>query len=148
MDFEEFLWASGVSEAAIELLRSSLKNITPIPQALHNRLRELLLQYIVVGGMPKVVSAFVGALDLNRAVEIQKELIRSYIDDMIKYADNRDKVRIRECFLSIPRQLVKDNKKFQYNVVKKGAIFENLVVDFLHKMGRKLYYYQNFQAVK
>ena len=51
----------------------------------------------------------------------QQNIIEEYKDDMVKYAADEDKARIRECFESIPRQLAKENKKFQYSVVKKGV---------------------------
>ena len=54
-------------------------------------------------------------------MQIQKDIVQSYEDDMIKYAERTDKASIRECFRSIPRQLSKENKKFQYSVVKKGT---------------------------
>ena len=121
MDFEEFLWANGVTQSGIEWLRTCLNHEQPVPEALHNRCRELFLQYTVVGGMPAVVQEFVNSHDMHRIWLMQKDIIQSYLDDMIKYADATDKSRIRECFLSIPKQLSKENKKFIYSVVKKGA---------------------------
>ena len=83
--------------------------------------RSLLLQYTVVGGMPDVVQTFVDTRQMNEVLRIQRDIVRSYEDDMVKYADKKDKSHIRECFQSIPRQLSKENKKFQYSVVKKGS---------------------------
>lgn len=121
LDFEEFLWASGITEPMISLLRSCLNEIKPVPEALHNRFRDLLLQYIVVGGMPGAVQLFIDTGQMAPVLQLQRDIIRSYEDDMIKYADKKDKGRIAECFRSIPKQLSKENKKFQYSVVKKGA---------------------------
>ncbi len=121
MDFEEFLWANGINENIINSLKSSLTNLTPIPDVLHNRLRELLLQYVVVGGMPAVVNEFVNTHKMNNVLRMQRDIINGYRDDMIKYAAKEDKSHIRECFDSIPKQLSKVNKKFQYSVIKKGA---------------------------
>ena len=121
LSFEEFLWANGISEALVEMLREHLKKRTPVEQALHNRYRQLLLQYIVVGGMPDVVQTFVSTGQMNTVLQMQRDIVRSYEDDMIKYADEKDKPLIRECFESIPRQLAKENKKFQYSLVKKGS---------------------------
>jgi hypothetical protein len=59
LDFEEFLWANGIPPKAIEVLRKNLESETPIPEALHNKYRDLLLQYTVVGGMPAVVQTFI-----------------------------------------------------------------------------------------
>ena len=121
LDFEEFLWANGISERIITLLHTHLQNQTPVPDALHARMRELLLQYTVVGGMPDVVQTFVDSRRMDEVLQLQRDIVRSYEDDMVKYADKKDKAVIKECFQSIPKQLSKENKKFQYSVVKKGA---------------------------
>ena len=121
LDFEEFLWANGISEQIITLLNKHLQDEAPVPNALHQRLRELLLQYTVVGGMPDAVQTFVNTKRMDEVLQIQRDIVRSYEDDMVKYADKKDKPVIRECFQSIPKQLSKENKKFQYSVVKKGA---------------------------
>ena len=121
LDFEEFLWANGISEQIITLLHTHLQNQTPVPDALHARMRELLLQYTVVGGMPDVVQTFVDSRRMDEVLQLQRDIVRSYEDDMVKYADKKDKAVIKECFQSIPKQLSKENKKFQYSVVKKGA---------------------------
>ena len=121
IDFEEFLWANGINETTIEYLRECLNNETPVSEALHERLRQLLLQYAVVGGMPAVVQIFVSTHQMNTVLQMQRGILSDYEDDMVKYADDKDKPHIRECFQSIPRQLSKENKKFQYSVVKKGA---------------------------
>lgn len=121
LDFEEFLWANGISEQIITLLHTHLQNQTPVPDALHARMRELLLQYTVVGGMPDVVQTFVDSRRMDEVLQLQRDIVRSYEDDMVKYADKKDKAVIKECFQSIPKQLSKENKKFQHSVVKKGA---------------------------
>ena len=121
LDFEEFLWANGIAESVISMLTHHLETETPVPEALHNRMKQLLLQYIVVGGMPDVVQTFVNTRQMDEVLRMQRDIVRSYEDDMVKYADKKDKSRIKECFQSIPRQLSKENKKFQYSVVKKGS---------------------------
>ena len=121
LDLEEFLWANGISEQIITLLHTHLQDKTPVPDALHARMRELLLQYTVVGGMPDVVQTFVDTKRMDEVLQLQCDIVRSYEDDMVKYADKKDKAVIKECFQSIPKQLSKENKKFQYSVVKKGA---------------------------
>lgn len=121
LDFEEFLWANGITDPVIGMLKKCLDEEAPVPEALHNRMKQLLLQYVVVGGMPDVVQTFVNTKQMNEVLRIQRDIVRSYEDDMVKYAEGKDKPRIRECFQSIPRQLSKENKKFQYSVVKKGS---------------------------
>ena len=121
LDFEEFLWANGIADSVIDFLKGWLEKEEPVPEALHNRMRQLLLQYTVVGGMPDAVQTFVDTKQMDQVLQIQRDIIRSYEDDMVKYAERKDKSRIKECFQSIPKQLSKENKKFQYSVVKKGS---------------------------
>ena len=121
LDFEEFLWANGIGSPIIEMLKNHLEMETPVPEALHNRMKQLLLQYTVVGGMPDAVQTFVDTKRMDEVLQIQRDIVRSYADDMVKYAEKKDKARIKECFQSIPRQLSKENKKFQYSVIKKGS---------------------------
>ncbi len=121
LDFEEFLWANGITTLVIDRLGECLRQEKPVPEALHQRLRQLMLQYTVVGGMPAAVNVFVKSRDMGKVLEEQRGIVAEYEDDMMKYADDKDKPRIRECFESIPRQLGKENKKFQYAVVRKGA---------------------------
>ena len=121
LDFEEFLSANGIDDAVIELLKNNLETETPIPEALHKRMRQLLLQYTVVGGMPDVVQTFINTKRMDEVLQIQRDIIRSYEDDMVKYAEKKDKANIKECFQSIPKQLSKEYKKFQYSTINKGS---------------------------
>lgn len=121
MDFEEWLWANGVQQQHIEYLKRCLEREEPVNEAIHYRMRELLLRYVVVGGMPEAVSTFFETNNMNDVLVVQHGIIENYKADMLKYALSEDKARIRECFESIPAQLAKDNKKFQYSVIKKGG---------------------------
>ena len=121
LDFEEFLWANGIAEPIIDKLKECLLNETPVPLAIHTRLKELLLQYTIVGGLPEVVNTFLSTHNLSLVKALQNDIVDGYKDDMVKYADSADKPHIRQCFESIPSQLAKENKKFQYSLVKKGA---------------------------
>ena len=121
LDFEEFLWANGINQEIIGLLTKSLQERTPIPPAIHQRMRQLILEYTIVGGMPEVVNRFIATHNMSDVLEEQHSIITGYKEDMIKYAANEDKVRLRATFDSIPRQLSKENKKFQFSVIKKGA---------------------------
>lgn len=121
LDFEEFLWANGITDEMIDMLEKCMDTESPVPEALHNRMRQLLLQYTVVGGMPDAVQTFVDTKQMDEVLQIQRDIVRSYEDDMVKYAERKDKSKIKECFQSIPKQLSKENKKFQYSVVKKGS---------------------------
>lgn len=121
LDFEEFLWANGITSKVIDMLKKCFDEEKPVPEALHEKMRQLILQYTVVGGMPEVVDMFVKTKQMNSVLALQRDIVRSYEDDMVKYADDKDKPLIKECFQSIPKQLSKENKKFQYSVVKKGG---------------------------
>lgn len=121
LDFEEFLWANGITPQIIDILNECLITEKKVPEALHNKMINLLLQYTVVGGMPEVVETFISSKQMNTVLSLQRNIVHSYEDDMIKYAEDSDKALIKECFQSIPKQLSKENKKFQYSkVIKNG----------------------------
>jgi predicted AAA+ superfamily ATPase len=119
LDFEEFLWANDISPQVINILKKCLTDEIPVPEALHQKFRELLLIYTVVGGMPAAVSEYIHTHQMNNVLTIQRNIVRDYEDDMIKYASENDKPFIRQCFDSIPKQLAKENKKFQYSIVRR-----------------------------
>ncbi len=121
LDFEEFLWANGLNDIVIDSVRSCFENETVVPDGIHKVMMELLYRYIIVGGLPEVVSTFIETKNIELIYKMQRNLIAEYEEDMVKYADNADKSRIRECFESIPKQLAKENKKFQYSIVQKGG---------------------------
>ncbi|MBQ3460200.1 MAG: ATP-binding protein [Solobacterium sp.] len=124
LDFEEFLWANGISDQVIDLMQNSLEQCSPVPEPIHNRMRELLLQYTVIGGMPEVVQRFIDTHQISQTLVLQRNILDEYRDDMVKYAVGKDKSKIRECFDSIPKQLAKENKKFQYSVIRKKGTSE------------------------
>lgn len=121
LDFEEFLWANGITNSIISRLRECFDKEQPVPEALHQRMRQLLLLYTVVGGMPEAVNTYLSTHDMGQVLRVQRDIISGYEEDMVKYAPDADKSRIRECFESIPRQLSKENKKFQYSVIRKDG---------------------------
>lgn len=77
LDFEEFLWANGIEDSVIETLKQCLQNETAVPDALHKRMKQLLLQYTVVGGMPEVVQTFINTKQMNEVLQLQRDIIRS-----------------------------------------------------------------------
>ena len=121
LDFEEFLWANGINDTVIDSVKSSFENETAVPDGIHKAMMELLYRYVIVGGLPEVVNCFLQTKPIELIYKVQRNLIAEYEEDMVKYADDADKPNIRECFESIPKQLAKENKKFQYSVVKKGG---------------------------
>lgn len=121
LDFEEFLWANGIDESVINILRTCFEKETPVPEGVHIAMMQLLYRYVIVGGLPEVVNCFLETKNIDLIYKTQRNLISEYEEDMVKYAKDADKPHIRECFESIPKQLAKENKKFQYSIVKKGG---------------------------
>jgi uncharacterized protein len=115
LDFEEFLWACGYSEESISALVSYRERMEPIPQAVHQAMMRKLREYIAIGGMPSVVNAFVGGSgDFGAAHSQQLMLHESYLDDIARYASSSERVKARSCYLSLPRQLARENTRFRY----------------------------------
>lgn len=116
MSFEEFLWAK--SEDALCSVLNDLEWSVLAP--LEGKLQDLLRQYYYVGGMPEVVNNYVTDNNILKVREVQKEILRNYNNDFSKHAGNETQ-RIRMVWKSLPSQLAKENKKFIYGAVKKGA---------------------------
>lgn len=121
LDFEEFLWANGVLPDSIDDIRSYYEKKKTVPTAMHERMIELFKEYIVVGGMPRAANEFVSTHNFVNVLRIQKGIINDYTDDIGKYAEGTEKTKVRACFLSIPKHLSKDYKKFQYSIVERGG---------------------------
>lgn len=120
MDFEEFLWALGKEFLAFEI-REYFQKMAAMPEGLHKEALEFFRYYLIVGGMPAAVKNYLENESFLDVMPIQNEIVDNYIADMAKYASNTDSVKIRACYQSIPAQLAKENKKFQYKVVQKGG---------------------------
>jgi predicted AAA+ superfamily ATPase len=118
LDFEEFLWAMG-NKALCEMIREAFNSFTWM--SLHDTAMDLLRTYLVVGGMPRVVSEYADAKDFNYVVAAQKALNDGYIADMAKYAAPQETTKILGAWSSVPGQLAKENHKFQYKLIKSGA---------------------------
>ena len=125
LDFEEFLWANGINEEIIESLKRFYREEIPVPAGIHVAMRKLLNLYVAIGGLPEPINAFLNTNNMNEVSKAYKSILKEYRDDMVKYAPDKDKPHIRECFNSIPKQLAKENKKFQYSKIKPGGRSEN-----------------------
>lgn len=121
MTFIEFLWAMNIPEEIINTLHSALLKLEQLPLVIHEKFNDLFKTYILVGGMPEVVQSYVTNQSYKETYMIQKRLVNDYYNDMAKYAQGSERIKVRECYQSLPAQLAKDNKKFQYKLVKKGA---------------------------
>lgn len=120
LDFREYLLARG-RDALLAAIEASFHKMSPLPEPLHKAALELYHEYLVVGGMPAAVRAFLATGSFTDAAEIQAEILEHYIADMAKYASASESVRIRACYNSIPAQLAKDNHKFQYKLLRRGS---------------------------
>jgi predicted AAA+ superfamily ATPase len=120
LDFEEYLWALNKRRLAEEI-RSHFLLDRAMPAALHEEALEIYRKYLVTGGMPAVVNRYVDSGSLVDTVSVQQQIINEYIADMAKYATPATSVKIRACYNSIPAQLAKENRKFQYKIVQRGA---------------------------
>lgn len=120
MDFEEFLWAMD-EEQLCGIIRTHYTSNEPMSGALHQRALHLYRQYLIVGGMPAAVAQFSSTGSFLDVADIQQRVLNDYTADMAKYATATSAVRIRACYNSIPAQLAKENRKFQYKVVQRGG---------------------------
>ncbi len=121
MDFEEFLWAYGYGQDTVDYLRSFYEKREKVPADLNEKFESILREYIVVGGMPEAVQKFVDTKDFNEVQTVQEKILASYDDDIANHAKGAEKVKIRACYDSLPRQLARENKKFKYSEVEKRA---------------------------
>ena len=121
LDFEEFLWARGITEEAIGILKGYCERRETVPDAVNRKYSDLLKEYLIVGGMPAVVNAYVASGNFGPVQEEQEKILASYVDDIHKYAESTDIPKIEACYRAIPRLLAKENRKFKYAEVEKGG---------------------------
>ncbi len=120
LDFEEFLWVHNKKSLSDQISTAFITN-EPLPEALHLQAIDIYKNYLIVGGMPAVVRNYIETGKLLDVTNIQNNILNDYIADMAKYAGVSESVKIRAAYNSIPAQLAKDNKKFQYKIVQKGG---------------------------
>ncbi len=137
LDFEEFLWAKGYKESQIEDLYTSMKNCTPLSNTEMNVMTEHFKDYMVIGGMPAIVSKFIENKNFSGILDMQKQILMDYEEDITKYAGGLDKGKILDVYRKIPVFLGKDNKKFQISKVSSGAKSRDYigVIDWLLNAG-------------
>ena len=129
MDFEEYLWAKGISNEIIIYINDSFNNKEKVSDSINETMNSYFKEYLCVGGMPEVINVFLNTHDMNQVYDTQKDILEQYKDDFGKHLDENEKEttnyveleKILEVFNSIPSQLAKENKKFQYSVIKKHA---------------------------
>lgn len=129
LDFEEFLWARGIKDNVINYIKQCFKDEKPVDPSVHQAMLGYFKEYMVVGGMPSVVETFLKNHDLNATLSSQKDLVEEYRDDFGKHLDGNENEtisipllsKIEASFNSVPNQLSKENKKFQYSLIAKGS---------------------------
>ena len=120
LDFEEFLLAINLKEKYIETIKDCLNSLTPIPEAIHNKLLELFHIYMIIGGLPESVNRYIETGSLSESIKVLRHLQSDYINDIAVYADPEIRLKAISCYKSLPIQLAKENKKFQYKLVHSG----------------------------
>jgi predicted AAA+ superfamily ATPase len=121
LDFEEFLWAKGFDSEKIGIVKEYFDRREKVPPSSNDIMIQHMREYMIVGGMPAVVKRYIETGDFSRVHKEQTQIIDSYLDDIAKYAPLPERPKARNCYLSLPRQLAKENKKFQYSVVEKNG---------------------------
>ena len=121
MDFEEFLWAKGYEDTAINSILEHMISLTPFSETELSVYNSLFLDYCVLGGMPDVIKGYIKTGTFSQSLEIQGQIRLDYEEDVRKYAEGLDQAKIISVYRSIPAQLAKENKKFQFSIIDKKA---------------------------
>lgn len=125
LTFEEFLWALNVPAESLKTLHRYYENRMPVPQAIHDQMLSLFRLYMVVGGMPDAVQSYVDHQDLAKVKMIHQSILDLYRQDIQKYADRKDRLKIADVFDSIPAQLSSKNKRFKVGKIdKKNRLYQ------------------------
>ena len=120
LDFEEFLWAKN-KELLVNKIKKAYETNSPLNEGLNKEAMELYKEFLIVGGMPMAVKSYIEEVKTIDYTEIQSLILSAYTADMAKYTDNSQSIKTISAYESIPSQLRKDNKKFQYSMIQKGA---------------------------
>lgn len=119
MDFEEFLWAIG-HDTLMDLIRASFNSIKPLGQALHRKAMDYFRQYLIVGGMPQVVSEYADTRDFARVDQLKRDILTLYRSDIVRHAKGYE-MKVKQLFEDIPSQLQKHDRKFKISSLGKDA---------------------------
>lgn len=121
MDFEEFLWAKGYNQEQIDSILSHMIELKPFNDNELAVFKSLFLDYCVLGGMPDVVKLYIETGTFSGTLDVQEQIRLDYEEDVRKYAEGLDQTKIISVYRSVPAQLAKENKKFQFNKISKNA---------------------------
>ena len=131
LDFEEFLKASSVNEDVIEHLSRSFVERKPVGDLIHGKVMKHFRRYLVVGGMPDAVREYIESGDINKVTIIQQNIRNLYKLDFTKYEAQDKKLMIISIYETMPSQLLKQNRRFNYSDIQKGLRFEKMESSFL-----------------
>ncbi len=141
MDFEEFLWALGVSEEILAGVKASIRSKEPLAEIVHNKFMEYLRWYMIIGGMPEAVDSYVRERKMDGVLRTQHDILDIYVNDIAKHAAKNQILRTTECLRSIGSQLARDNKKFKYSDIpsqpddEKSHRYYEYALDWLYNAG-------------
>jgi predicted AAA+ superfamily ATPase len=121
LSFREFLYAAGINDDVIGVLEQCCNEYRKVPDAINERMMNLLRQYLVVGGMPEAVSAYFENNSLIEADKVLRRILNDYRYDIAHYASPDIKIKAEKCYFSLADQLSKENHKFQYGLIEKGG---------------------------
>lgn len=130
LDFEEFCWSQGVSEDVFAMLRDHFERRIPVDEFVHDRLKRLFSQYLVIGGMPAAVASFTDNKSIGDVRTIQENITHEYRRDISQYAHREDRLHIRSIYDLIPGELNNPNKRFTFSKIEKNARFRTTAADF------------------
>lgn len=119
LNFEEFLWAEGEDQLAAAI-RTSFEGKTPLPEAIHRKAERLFREYMLVGGMPQAVDAYVAEKDFGKVDRVKRDILSLYRGDIEKFGGT-DALRIRRVFSTLPGQLARHEKKFVLSSLDSNA---------------------------
>ena len=131
LTFMEFCRANGVQQLTIDYLSSCFEERKQVGDAVHNTMLRLLYAYLVVGGMPEVVQKYVDTHDIAATMRLQADILDLYRLDIEKYAEDKDKTKIRAIYDAIPSQLDDKNRRFVLADLSKTARQERYRSSFL-----------------
>ncbi len=137
LDFEEFLWARGYSETQVENLYTHMVNLTPFSELELSTYMDIFRDYMTIGGMPEVVKMYIDNGHFGGTLELLRQLLLDYEEDITKYAKDSDKAKILAVYRHISTFLAKTSKKFQITKVAHGARNREYIgaVEWLEKAG-------------
>lgn len=121
MDFEEFLWAKGYNDEFTADLFSHMLDVRPLSELQMDTLMSLFRDYVIIGGMPEVVSTYVRNKNFSGTLDIQRQLLKDYEEDITKYVEGLDKAKVKAVYNHISTFLAKENKRFQITKIARNA---------------------------